>query len=112
MDCWPDPEIDFAGIAELLPGNHSAGAVKHRGYKIGLGRKARLNDPNDPAKNLTPWPDDMPDFDDHPHAAAPGSRTKAIRSGARFRSITKDAKSSPAGSSLEGGAFHPTGRRV
>ena len=81
-------------------------------YKIGLGQKARPAEAEEPAKILTAWPDDMPAFEDHPDAAAPGPRARAVRLGSHFGSINKDAESSPGGSSLDGAAFHPTGRRV
>ncbi len=112
MACWPDPEIDFAAIAKLIPGVRTVGAVRHRGYKIGLGQKARHEKVDKPAKNLTAWPDDMPDFEDHPDAATPGPRAKAARLGSRFKSFSQDAESSRTGSSLDGASLHPTGRRV
>lgn len=109
---WPDPDIDFAGIAKLVSRPRSAGAIKHRGYKIGLGPKARPKKPKYPPETLTAWPDDMPDFEDHPDAAASGPRSKAARLGSRFRSFSQDAESSFTGSSLDGASILPAGRRV
>ncbi len=101
VTCWPDPDIDCIAIAKLIPGPRTAGAVQHRGYKLGLGQKARHKKVKKPAKKLTAWPDDMPDFEDHPHAAAPGPRAKAARLGSRFKSFNQAAESSLTGSSLD-----------
>ena len=110
--CWPDPDIDFVAIAKLIPGRRTVGAIRHRGCKIGLGRKARHKKVQKPGELLTAWPDDMPDFEDHPDAAAPGPRAKAVRLGSRFKSFSQNAETSHTGSSLDGAAIHPTGRRV
>jgi len=109
---WPDPDLDFAAITKLVSGPRTAGAIKHRGYKIGLGPKAQRKRAKNPAEKLVAWPDDMPDFEDHPDAAASGPRSKAARLGSHFRSFTQDGESSLTGSSLDGAAIHPTGRRV
>ena len=110
--CWPDPDMDFAAIAELIPRSRSEAAVKHRGYKIGLGKKARQAKVEEPGNDSTAWPIDMPPFEDHTKAVAPGSLAKAARLGSRFKSFSQDAEASRTGSSLDGASIHPTGRRV
>ena len=109
---WPDPDMDFAAIAELIPRSRSEGAVKHRGYKIGLGRKARQPKVKEPGNDSMAWPADMPPFEDHPRAVASGSLANAARLGSRFKSYSQDAEASRTGSSLAGASIHPTGRRV
>ena len=92
--CWPDPDIDFAVMAKLIPGDRTVGAILHRGTKIGLGQKAlhKLNKMAEkPAKKRVAWPDEMPNFEDHPHATAPGPRVRAALIGSRFKSFGQDA---------------------
>lgn len=110
--CWPDPDIDFAAIAGMVSGERTVGAVKHRGYRIGLGRKARRAEAAASARKLTAWPDDMPRFEDHPDAAAPGPLSQAVRQGLRYGSVRHDMAASPTGSTFDGAAVHPAGRRV
>jgi hypothetical protein len=112
MASWPDPDMDFAAIAELIPRPRSEGAVKHRGYKIGLGKKTQRPKTKEPGNDSKAWPADMPAFEDHPKAVAPGSLAKAARLGSRFKSSSHDAEASRTGSSLDGASIHPTGRRV
>ncbi len=109
---WPDTDIDLAAIAERLSGSRSVEGVRLRGHKIGLGKKARRKKADKVARDLKQGPDDTPAFEDHPDADAPGPRSKAARLGSRFGTVTQDLESSRAGSSLDGAAFHPTGRRV
>jgi hypothetical protein len=109
---WSDPDLDFAAIAERLTRGCSAEAVKHRGYRMGLGRKARHKKVKKSAKDLMSERNRPPAFEDHPQAIAPGSRFKAARLGSRLGSVSRDAESSRTGSSLDGAAFHPSGRRV
>ena len=61
--------------------------------KIGLGQKARHEKVKKPAKKSTTWPDDMPNFEDHPHAAAPGSWVKAVRLGSRIKPFSQEPTS-------------------
>jgi len=110
--CWPDPDIDYVAIAKLIPGDRTAGEILHRGSKIGLGKKARHKKARKTAKKLMAWPADMPNFEDHPLAAAPGSRARAARLGSQVRSFNHDAEFSFTGSSLDGASLRPTGRRV
>ncbi len=109
---WPDPDIDYVAIAKLIPGNRTVGAIQLRGSKIGLGQKARHEKVKKPAKKSTTRPDDMPNFEDHPHAAAPGSLVKAVRLGSRIKPFSQEAKSSLTGSTLNGASIHPTVRKV
>ncbi len=110
--CWPDPDIDYGAIAKLIPEFRTVGAVIHRGCKIGLGPKARHKKAKISEKISATWPDNMPEFEDHPRAAAPGPRAKAARLGSRFKSFSQDAESSLTGSSLDGASIHPTGRKI
>lgn len=112
VDDWPDPNTDFAAIAKRLPTPRSVDAIKHRGYKIGLGRKARPGSILTTVNGLSPWPSDMPKFEDHPDAVPTGSRAKAVRMGEYFLSAGAELASSPTGSTLDGAAIFPRGRRV
>jgi hypothetical protein len=85
--CWPDPDIDFAVMAKLIPGPRTVGAILHRGTKIGLGPKTLHKKAEKQEKKRVTWPDDMPNFEDHPHAAAPGPRVRAAVLGSRFKSF-------------------------
>ena len=109
---WPNPDMDYTAISKLLPGHRTVGAIQHRGHKIGLGRKARHKKPRKSSRKHVPWPADMPKFEDHPKASAPGSWSKAAIRGARLRTSSVEMKSSYAGSTLAGASLNPTGRRV
>jgi hypothetical protein len=112
ISCWADPDIDYAAIAKLLTGHRTAGAVLHRGMKIGLGQKARRKKSKKEANQRMAWPDDMPNFEDHPLAAPSGSLAKATRLGSRITAYGRAAEFSGTGSSLDGASINSTGRRI
>ena len=78
--CWGDPAVMYAEIARLLPRPRTPGAIKHRGYKIGLGSKAKPRPPKTPpAQKFSEWPQVIR-FDDSPKALAEGfNLAKAVR---------------------------------
>ncbi|MGB1214585.1 MAG: hypothetical protein ACPG4X_14570 [Pikeienuella sp.] len=82
---WKDPQANIEDIIRLLPVPRTDGAVKYHAGMIGLGKKARV--PGAVRKRVAyePWPDDMPQFEDHPDAAAPSSGANAAKRGARYR---------------------------
>ena len=107
--CWQDPNIDVADITELLPGFRTREAIQQRSHEIELGEKAQKQKRKRSRKNSTAWPDDMPNFEDHPRAAAPGSSTRAVLLGSRLKSLqTED--SSLTGSTLQGAS--PEGLQI
>ena len=112
IECWLNPNIDCVAVAKQIPGNRTVEAILRRGGEIGLGRKAQHKRTKKSAKKSMAWPDDMPNFEDHPHATAPGSRAKAALLGSRFKTSSQVAVSSPTGSTLDGASINPTGRRV
>ena len=102
IDHWEDPEIDFVGIAKLLPDIRTREAVQRRGREMGLGPKAQQPKSKKSKKDPRAWPDDMPKFEDHPLAAAPGSPARAALLGSRLKSLNQREIQSLTGSSLEG----------
>lgn len=109
---WFDPTIDLETIAGLLPEPRSTNAIRCRGYKIGLGQKARVNSRQDKARVFPSWPIDMPHFEDHPDALPNGSIANAFRTGAYYVSVGSDLGPSAGDSTLEGAAIFPRGRKI
>ena len=110
--CWPNPNLDYPAISRLMLGKRTAGAIQHRGSKIGLGRKARHKKVRKPTKKSMAWPADMPNFEDHPKARPSGSLAKAAKLGAQVQSISRNSEISHTGSSLAGGSINSSGRRI
>ena len=83
---WPDPDLGYPAIAKLLTiMPRTEGAIKHRGHKLGLGSKAKHRPPpTGPVSNPTPWPNDMPNFENHPGAPLPGPLANAEKWGRYF----------------------------
>jgi hypothetical protein len=110
LSCWDDPDIDFVEIAKLIQGFRTRTAIQRRGYELGLGRKAQHEKPRKTKKKLEPWPEDMPKFEDHPHATESRSWTRAAMLGSRLKTKHQNEDASLTGSSLEGAS--PQGLKI
>lgn len=104
--CWLDPKIDCVAIAKMMPDLRTVEAVQHRSQILGLGQKARHKKGRRQKKNSMAWPNDMPDFEDHPLASPSGSRARAALLGSRFKLFSHSSDTSLTGSSLEGASAH------
>ena len=101
-ECWNNPELDFHAIAKKMPTLRTAETIQLRGYQLCLGEKARPKTKKRPSKKLTPWPADMPKFEDHPDARKSTSRARAAMQGSRYKLTSHSMETSLTGSSLEG----------
>lgn len=89
IDHWHTPTT-FPEMSRLLDRRRTLGSIKNQGYSmLKLGKRranSNLGKPVYERQVLTPWPADMPRFQDDPVAAAePCSLTLARRVGAKGR---------------------------
>jgi len=77
IDHWHTPTT-FEEMSRLLDGHRTLGSIKNQGYTmLKLGPRcegSNLGKPTYVKLVLTPWPDDMPKFQDAPGADKVGRR--------------------------------------